>query len=135
VSVLMLLVAVLLLMLFSPRQGEESDEVRIRGEAELVKKIKNELESSAAKLRDRVVQAVEVPSSHYRTLIGRGGQHLNELQNKTGAQIQFPGSRSYAQVGEADNAAELIKANPADIVKVSGSLAACEAAIAELKVC
>jgi len=118
----------------SPRQGEESDEVRIRGETQLVMKIKDELKSSAAKLRDRVVQAVEVPSSHYRTLIGRGGQHLNELQNKTGAQIQFPGSRSYGQVGEAENAAELIKANPADIVKVSGSLAACEAAIAELKV-
>lgn len=121
-------------MFSSPRQGEKSDEVRIRGEPELVKRIKDELESSVAKLRDRVVRAVEIPSVQHRILIGRGGQHLNELQNETGAQVQFPGSRSYIQVGEAENAADFTEVNPADIVKVSGSRAACEAAIAELKV-
>ena len=121
-------------MFSSPRQGEKSDEVRIRGEPELVKRIKDELESSVAKLRDRVVRAVEIPSVQHRILIGRGGQHLNELQNETGAQVQFPGSRPYTQVGEAENAADFTEVNPADIVKVSGSRAACEAAIAELKV-
>ncbi|KXN91057.1 Vigilin 1, partial [Leucoagaricus sp. SymC.cos] len=116
-----------------PRQGEDTEEVRIRGEPKLVNKIKTELERSVATLRDRVVRAVEVPNAQHRVLIGRGGQNLNELQNKTGAQIQFPGSRSYAQVGEAENAEEFTEVNSADIVKVSGSRAACEAAIAELK--
>ena len=78
---------------------------------------------------------VDVPVGQHRALIGRGGQHLNDLQNRTGAQIQFPGSRSYTQVGEPENAAELTDVDPANIVKVSGPRAACEKAIEELKVC
>ncbi|XP_006460828.1 hypothetical protein AGABI2DRAFT_221059 [Agaricus bisporus var. bisporus H97] len=116
-----------------PRQGEPSDEVRIRGEPKLVNKIKVELEKATATLKDRVVLAVEVPSAQHRVLIGRGGQHLNELQEKTGAQIQFPGSRSYSHVGEAENAADFTEVDAGDIVKVSGPRAACDAAITELK--
>jgi transcription antitermination factor NusA-like protein len=74
-----------------------------------------------------------VPASQHRALIGRGGQNLNDLQARTGAQIQFPGSRSYNQVGEPINAAELTDIDPADIVKVSGSQAACDKATEELK--
>lgn len=77
---------------------------------------------------------MEVPSAQHRVLIGRGGQHLNELQEKTGAQIQFPGSRSYSHVGEAENAADFTEVDAGDIVKVSGPRAACDAAITELKV-
>jgi transcription antitermination factor NusA-like protein len=120
--------------LCSPRQGEPSNEVRIRGEPKLVNKIKVELEKAVTTLEDRLVLAVEVPSAQHRVLIGRGGQHLNELQEKTGAQIQFPGSRSYNQVGDAENAADFTGVDAADIVKVSGSRAACDAAVAELKV-
>lgn len=120
--------------MYSPRQGEPSNEVRIRGEPKLVNKIQVELEKAVSALVDRVVLAVEVPSAQHRILIGRGGQHLIELQEKTGAQIQFPGSRSYHQFGEAENAADFAEVDAADIVKVSGSRAACEAAVAELKV-
>ncbi|KAI0675294.1 hypothetical protein C8Q78DRAFT_1075590 [Trametes maxima] len=116
-----------------PRQGEPSDEVRLRGEPKLVAKLKAELEKTVTTLKDRVVLAVEVPVAQHRALIGRGGQHLNDLQNRTGAQIQFPGSRSYAQVGEAENAEELASVDAANIVKVSGPRAACVKAIEELK--
>lgn len=77
---------------------------------------------------------VEIPAPQHRALIGRGGQHLNDLQNKTGAQVQFPGSRSYFQIGEAENVAELAGVDEANIVKVSGPRAACEKAVEELKV-
>ncbi|KAF8844641.1 hypothetical protein BDN67DRAFT_962561 [Paxillus ammoniavirescens] len=116
-----------------PRQGEPSDEVRIRGEPALVNKIKVELEKTVATLRDRVVLAAEIPATQHRILIGRGGQHLNDLQNRTGVQVQFPGSRSYNFVGEAANAEDLKDTDPADIVKFSGSRSACEAAITELQ--
>lgn len=109
--------------------------MRLRGEPALVNKIKAELEKTVAALRDRVVLAVEIPASHHRNLIGRGGQHLNELQTRTGVQVQFPGSRSYHRVGEAVNMGEIKDVDPVDIVKVSGSRSACEAAIVELKVC
>ncbi|KAF8904496.1 hypothetical protein CPB84DRAFT_1814479 [Gymnopilus junonius] len=116
-----------------PRQGEPSDEVRLRGEPKLVAKLKNELEQLVKMLRDRVILAVEVPAAQHRALIGRGGQNLNDFQDKFNVQIQFPGSRSYNQVGEPENLADLEAVSPADIVKVSGPRAACEKAVAELK--
>lgn len=93
------------------------------------------MEQLAATLRDRVTLAIDIPAPQHRVLIGRGGQHLNEIQEKFDVQIQFPGSRSYNQVGEAENIAELGEVDPANIVKVEGSRAAVEKAVAELKVC
>ncbi|KAG5638880.1 hypothetical protein H0H81_009183 [Sphagnurus paluster] len=116
-----------------PRQGEPSDEVKLRGEPKLVNKLKEELEKAVANLRDRVILGVDIPASQHRALIGRGGQHLNDLQNKRDVQIQFPGSRSYWQVDEPENQADLENVDPANLVKVSGSRAACEATIEELK--
>ncbi|KIL65972.1 hypothetical protein M378DRAFT_10544 [Amanita muscaria Koide BX008] len=116
-----------------PRQGEFSDEVKIRGEPEIVVKLQQELENIAASLRDRIVLGVQIPAAQHRALIGRGGQHLNELQSKSGAQVQFPGSRSYSQVGEPENAAELADVDAADIVKVMGPREACNTAIELLK--
>jgi hypothetical protein len=124
----------LILSFFSPRQGEPSDEVRIRGEPKLVAKLKAELEQIVATLRDRVIVAVDIPAPQHRALIGRGGQHLNDLQAKFDVQIQFPGSRSYYQVGEPENLADMAEVDPANVVKVSGSRAACEKAVADLKV-
>ena len=118
----------------SPRPGEPSDEVKIRGEPELVAKLQKEIENLAASLRDRIVLAVKIPALQHRALIGRGGQNLNEIQNNTRAQVQFPGSRSYHQVGEPENAADFIDSDPADVVKVTGSRDACQAAIGLLRV-
>ncbi|KAL0577627.1 hypothetical protein V5O48_004352 [Marasmius crinis-equi] len=116
-----------------PRQGEPSDEVRLRGDAKLVAKLQAELEKDVAVLRDRVVLGVEIPAPNHRALIGRNGQHLNDLQTRTGTQVQFPGSRSYAQAGEPENLSDLANVDPANLVKVSGSRSACEKAIADLK--
>lgn len=85
-------------------------------------------------MRDRVILAADIPAAQHRLLIGRGGQHLIDLQNKRNVQIQFPGSRSYNQVGEPENAIDLADVDAANVVKVSGSRTACKAAIEELKV-
>ncbi|KAK7053480.1 hypothetical protein VNI00_004106 [Paramarasmius palmivorus] len=118
-----------------PRQGEgeTSDEVRLRGEPKLVSKLQSELEKIVAELRDRVVLGVDIPAVHHRALIGRNGQHLTDLQKRTDTQVQFPGSRSYNQAGEPENAAELAEVEPTNLVKVSGTRSACEKAIEELK--
>ena len=118
----------------SPRQGEFSDDVRLRGEPKLVQKIKAELETAVTVLRDRVVLGADIPAVQHRALIGRGGQHLNELQSKYSVMVQFPGSRSYSQTGELENAAEMESADPANVVRVSGPRALVEKAIDELKV-
>lgn len=119
----------------SPRHGEPSDEVRLRGEPGLVAKLKTELGRIVADLRDRVVLGVDVPVAQHRVLIGRGGQNLNDIQNKFKVQIQIPGSRSYEHVGEPENIGDLSDVDPTNIVKVSGARAACEKAIAQLQVC
>lgn len=77
---------------------------------------------------------MDIPAGQHRALIGRGGQHLTDLQNRYGVQVQFPGSRSYNQVGEPENASEFSKVDPINIVKVSGPRAACGKAIDDLKV-
>ncbi|TFY81350.1 hypothetical protein EWM64_g2661 [Hericium alpestre] len=117
-----------------PRQGEQpDDEVRLRGEPALVKKLKAELEKVVATLRDRVVIGVNVPVAQHRTLIGRGGRALQEFQSKFGVQVQYPGSHSYQQAGKPTNTEELADVPAEQIVKVVGSKAAVEKAVEELK--
>jgi rRNA processing protein Krr1/Pno1 len=116
-----------------PRQGETGDEVRLRGDPKLVAKLKIELESLAATLRDRVILGVEIPAAQHRALIGRGGAHLNEVQDKFNVQIQIPGSRSYNQIGEPQNTEDLEGIDATNIVKVTGSRSNVDAAISHLK--
>ncbi|QRV79572.1 Vigilin 1 [Ceratobasidium sp. AG-Ba] len=115
-----------------PRYGEPEDEVRLRGDPALVKKLQAELEKIVANLRDRIVLGVDIPAQNHRMLIGRGGQNLTQLQDRHKVTVQFPGSRSYAQIGEPENYEELADVAPENLVKVSGSRAACEAAIKEM---
>lgn len=90
------------------------------------------MEQIVATLRDRIILAVDVPVAQHRALIGRGGQHLNDMQNKYNVQIQIPGSRSYNQVGEPENLSDFAGVDASNLVKVSGPRAACEKVIAEL---
>lgn len=85
-------------------------------------------------LRDNVVLLVKVPNAQHSALIGRGGQHLRDLQTRTGAQVQFPGSRSYASMGEPENVTDFEDADTQDLIKVSGKREACLKAIKELEV-
>ncbi|KAH9176394.1 hypothetical protein EDB89DRAFT_1941161 [Lactarius sanguifluus] len=117
-----------------PRLGEEpKDEVRLRGEPSLIKKLKAELEKVTAELRDRVVLGVQVPAGAHSALIGRGGRNLINFQNQHNVQVQFPGSNSYRSTGEPENAEELSDVAPEELVKVMGPKAAVEQAIEQLK--
>ncbi|KAH9979180.1 SCP160 protein [Russula compacta] len=117
-----------------PRPGEEpKDEVRLRGEPTLVKKLKAELEKVTADLRDRVVLGVQIPTAAHSSLIGRGGRNLISFQNKYNVQVQYPGSNSYKHAGEPENAEELADVPPEELVKVAGAHASVEEAIEQLK--
>jgi ribosomal protein S3 len=96
--------------------------------------LKTELETIAAELGDRVVLGVSIPAQQHKALIGRSGQNLTNLQDKIGVQVQFPGSRSYDQVGEVENMADLANVDRQDLVKVLGSRAACAEAMKEMLV-
>jgi hypothetical protein len=120
---------------YSPRPGEEpKDEVRLCGEASLVKKLKAELEKATAELRDRVVFGVQIPTAAHSSLIGRGGRNLISFQDKYKVQVQYPGSNSYKYVGEPENTEELADVPPDELVKVAGGRASVVEAIEQLKV-
>jgi predicted PilT family ATPase len=117
-----------------PRPGDEpNDEVRLRGEPSLIKKLKAELEKATADLRDRVVFGVQVPAAAHSALIGRGGRILINFQNTHNVQVQYPGSNSYRFTGDPENTEELGDVAPEELVKVMGPKAAVEQAIEQLK--
>ncbi|KAI0032235.1 hypothetical protein K488DRAFT_86037 [Vararia minispora EC-137] len=117
-----------------PRQGEEpNDEVRLRGDAALVKKLQAEIERLVGELRDRVIIGVEVPASQHRALIGRGGQKLIDFQSKFNVQVQYPGSHSYHSAGKPENEDELASCASENLVKISGPRANVQKAVDEMK--
>lgn len=68
-----------------PKSGEDTSEVRLRGEPALVAKISAELGRIVSELKDRVIVGVSVPVPAHASKIGRGGSALQDLQKKTGA--------------------------------------------------
>jgi hypothetical protein len=97
--------------------------------------LKGELEKVTADLRDRVVLGVQIPTAAHSALIGRGGRNLITFQNKFNVQVQYPGSNSYKNTGEPENAEELSDVPPGELVKVAGARASVGEAIEQLKVC
>jgi polyribonucleotide nucleotidyltransferase len=104
-----------------PKQGDDKvDQVRLRGDAKVVKAIQAALEKEVTQLKNTVTRGVAVPSAQHASKIGRGGSALQDLQRRTGATIHFPGSRQYNSVGDIDNKDEL-SCDEGDIVKVIGT--------------
>ncbi|TXT10874.1 hypothetical protein VHUM_02379 [Vanrija humicola] len=105
-----------------PRQGDaNTDNVVLRGDSKVVKKIQAELEKQVDVLKKTVTIGVSVPAAQHASKIGRGGSALQDLQRKTNTAVHFPGSRQYNQIGEVDNADELEGVEAGDIVKVVGT--------------
>lgn len=104
-----------------PKQGDDKpDQVRLRGDAKVVKAIQAALEKEVAQLKNTVVHGVAVPAAQHASKIGRGGSALQDVQRRTGTTIHFPGSRQYNSVGAIDNKDEL-SCEEGDIVKVIGT--------------
>jgi hypothetical protein len=58
---------------------------------------------------------------------------LINFQNKFNVQVQYPGSNSYRNTGETENAEELSDVPPQELVKVAGARASVGEAIEQLK--
>ena len=68
-----------------PKPGDDTnDQVRLRGDSKVVSKIKEELESQVAKLKETIILGIVVPATQHASKIGRGGSALQDLQRKTG---------------------------------------------------
>ncbi|CAG8506684.1 4087_t:CDS:10 [Diversispora eburnea] len=111
-----------------PRQGFNSDEVILKGDKDLVGKVKAEIERLVEEQSNLQVDVIRIPRSQHHIIIGRAGFQLREIQNRFNVEIQFPGSRSYndfhpttTNVGEEiENIEEAVKiAGKADDIKAA----------------
>ncbi|CAG8560746.1 1982_t:CDS:10, partial [Ambispora leptoticha] len=78
-----------------PRHGSNSDEVILKGDKNVVEKVKIELEKLVEEQNNLVVDLIEIPRIQHSQIIGRNGASLKDLQHRFDVEIQFPGSRGY----------------------------------------
>ncbi|OZJ05526.1 hypothetical protein BZG36_01906 [Bifiguratus adelaidae] len=88
-----------------PKAGGEQpmDEVILRGDRNVVARIKQEIERLVENQRNQVTITLSIPQSEHATLIGYNGQVLKELERKHQVSIQFPKDHGKKLSGEAKN--------------------------------
>jgi predicted PilT family ATPase len=114
-----------------PRPGDNSDEVILKGDKELVEKVKLELERLVEEQNNLKVGIVQIPRAQHPIIIGRNAFQLKEIQSRFNVEIQFPGSRSYHETPTAENLNEEIE-NSEEAVKIIGKEENIEAAKADI---
>ncbi|CAG8468568.1 10047_t:CDS:10 [Acaulospora morrowiae] len=113
-----------------PRPGNSSDEVILKGERDIVEKVKAELERLVEEQSRLKVEIIKIPRSQHPAIIGRGGNQLREIQNRFNVEIRFPASRSYHDTLPASNIGEEVEDD--DAVKIIGKPEDIEAAKEEI---
>lgn len=73
-----------------PRQGEESDELTVRGPADVVEKIVASIQNFVDERENQVAETVEVPVSQHRELIGPNGSIRKKLEEDFGVTLNVP---------------------------------------------
>ncbi|CAI2172244.1 14780_t:CDS:2 [Funneliformis geosporum] len=114
-----------------PRYGDNSDEVILKGDKNLVEKVKIELERLVKEQSNLKVGMVQIPRTQYSILIGRNASQLRELQTRYNVEIQVPGSRSYHETPAAEILSDEIE-NSEEAVKIIGKAENIEAAKADI---
>jgi predicted PilT family ATPase len=95
------------------------DEVAIRGPAEDVEKLKVRLVEIVDNLKNQVTIEVNIPSEHYRNILGGGGKKVQDLQTEYDCNIKFPPRD--------------VKGEGKDVVKITGLQAKCDIVADKLK--
>ncbi|RHZ71430.1 hypothetical protein Glove_258g36 [Diversispora epigaea] len=103
-----------------PRQDFNSDEVILKGDKDLVEKVKVEIERLVEEQSNLQADVIRIPRSQHHIIIGRQGSQLREIQNRFNVEIQFPGSRSYHDVHLTTSNAEEEIENSEEVVKIFG---------------
>jgi predicted PilT family ATPase len=85
---------------FPRAEDNVQDEIVLKGDKEIVAKIRAKLEQLVAEEEAQVTVTVDVPRDEHANLIGRGGSNLKALQKKYNVRIDFPKAGN-ASAGEA----------------------------------
>ncbi|CAM0143028.1 hypothetical protein VKS41_006214 [Umbelopsis sp. WA50703] len=83
---------------FPRPEDKVQDEIVLKGDKQIVAKIRAKLEQLVADEEALVTIIVQIPKDEHANLIGRGGSNLKALQKKYNVRIDFPKSGSAAEV-------------------------------------
>ncbi|EXJ64102.1 hypothetical protein A1O7_00438 [Cladophialophora yegresii CBS 114405] len=93
-----------------PRQGEESDDLTIKGTADVVEKILAAIQSFVDEREKQITETVDVPVSQHRELIGPNGSTRKKLEEQFGVTLNVPrqgsGQTGVKIAGRAENVAK-----------------------------
>ena len=73
-----------------PRQGEESDDLTVKGTADVVEKILASLQSFVDERDNQTTETLDVPVGQHRELIGPNGSIRKKLEEQFGVNINVP---------------------------------------------
>lgn len=103
-----------------PKQDTDGNTIKVEGRTEVVNKIMKRIEEIVAERESQVMEVVEVPIDHHRSLIGRGGDVKRQMESQLGVSIDVPrqgeGKTGVKVTGQPDKVAKA-KAHIAGIIK------------------
>ncbi|KAI8321049.1 hypothetical protein GQ54DRAFT_262496 [Martensiomyces pterosporus] len=90
-----------------PRASESTDEVKLKGDREVVEKVRAHIEELVAERERMTTIAISIPVSQHAFIIGRGGAQLKQLQDEHSVEIHFHSKNSRASAAEDPSAVRI----------------------------
>jgi predicted PilT family ATPase len=110
------------------RNGQNSDQVTIKGGVECVAGAKERILEIVKELESQVSVEVVIPQRHHRTVMGLRGSKVQGIQAQHGIEIKFPDRATPEELQRREEEGPTEEVRPCDIVMLRGSAEACEAA-------
>lgn len=102
-----------------PRDGNESNKVKIEGRKAVVDKIIERMLEIVAENESRITETIDVPQSQHRHLIGRGGDAKIALQTKFNVNLDIPSRDSGKTNVKITGKPEDVEAAKAHILEIT----------------
>lgn len=106
-----------------PKPGSNSSRVTLKGAPDCIEAAKKRIAQIVDDLRSRITIEVAIPQKHHRTIMGKGGAKVQQIQSTYNVDIKFPNPNE-----EVEGASEEGGDRPSDIIRVSGRPENCESA-------
>ncbi|PIA14357.1 hypothetical protein COEREDRAFT_82773 [Coemansia reversa NRRL 1564] len=90
-----------------PRASENTDQVKLKGDSKVVEAVKKRIVELVAERERMTTITVSIPVTQHAFIIGRGGSHLKEMQEKHSVEIHFRSKANRASDSEDPNSVRI----------------------------